>query len=520
MSESQNKIENEKVENGEVFESTVFSDPTLHRETADNVKKKSRVKVIVASITAVAVLAGGAFAVSYFIEPPEPEVIGSQAEGVTILELKEADVKSCTVTNKLGSYKLTNETTKSGEYDICKWYVEGIEKAHIDTTKTAKVIDAVLKLTSNREVTKLTAEECGFENPQSLVQIEKNNGEIITLTIGDGSFDSTGDYVRLSTADKFYVLSSEVRTAINVSVLSFAATDVTPTFPTKDVSSTYKSDEGVLAAFDKLVISGNKFPKNIVLEKNNDASTNTVAPYMVTSPIKHFAQNQDGIISMFATGLTPVGAYAFDVNAETLAQFGFNNPDMQFTMTVEDETVTYKFALQNDGNYAVVSDGMTLIAAVSPEDLAFKNFKTEDYYCDWITMVYLGDLKQLSVKTPEKAYQFDITENSADDKSIVVKYNGQLLDSDNFKNYYSSCIILSAADYEPQKVSGKADYTITYVFNDEKGGKQTIEFFKVSETKYQYRINGTDMGKVTSADLKNIINNTERVASGQQINNN
>lgn len=522
MSDSQNKTEMDNINDSSFEESTIFSNPTAHRETAANIKKRNNLKVIIAAVLAVTVLAGGAFAVNHFIDPINDGTSSgtSTIEEITLFEAKESEIKSCTITNSYGTYKFINEVTKNGETETYNWYIDGYKKEHLDTTLTSGVISALSKITSTHEVTKRTAEECGFETPQTVATIENSNGEVFTLTIGDTNFEKTGDYIKLSNTDKIYLLSSDVRMAIDVSALSLAVTENTPTFPTANLSSAYKSEEGVLADFDKLVISGKNYDEQIVLEKNHNASTSMAVPYNIVSPIKHYAKNYQGIITLFSSGVKPSGAYAFDTSAQTLKELGLNKPDIQFTMTAEEETATYKLTLQEDGNYAVVCDGMTLVAKVSPEDLAFKDFTTTDYYYDWISVLYIDDIKQMIIKTPEKTYDFSIKTDTADESDFVVNYNGTLLDSDNFKNYYGACITLSATDYETQKVSGKPEYTLTYVFNDDVGGRQTIEFFKVSETKYQYRIDGVDCGKVTSADLKKLINNTERVATGLQINNN
>ena len=46
----------------------------------------------------------------------------------------------------------------------------------------------------------------------------------------------------------------------------------------------------------------------------------------------------------------------------------------------------------------------------------------------------------------------------------------------------------------------------------------TVEFRKVSETRYQYRIGDIDMGKVTSSSLSKILREVEKVIAGEEIN--
>ena len=48
--------------------------------------------------------------------------------------------------------------------------------------------------------------------------------------------------------------------------------------------------------------------------------------------------------------------------------------------------------------------------------------------------------------------------------------------------------------------------------------KTAVEFRKASETKYQYSIDGIDMGKVNSTDLNKILRLVKKVADGESIN--
>ena len=47
--------------------------------------------------------------------------------------------------------------------------------------------------------------------------------------------------------------------------------------------------------------------------------------------------------------------------------------------------------------------------------------------------------------------------------------------------------------------------------------KTAVEFRKASETKYQYSIDGIDMGKINSSALNKILKQVEKVSNGEAI---
>ena len=97
--------ETENTENTENEFSTVFSDPTEHK-SAHKTQKRKRLPVIIASLLAVAVLAGGTAAVIKLIPEKEESTSSSAFKTIKVLELKTDELKTVTVTNKNGEFKL------------------------------------------------------------------------------------------------------------------------------------------------------------------------------------------------------------------------------------------------------------------------------------------------------------------------------------------------------------------------------------------------------------------------------
>ena len=76
---------------------------------------------------------------------------------------------------------------------------------------------------------------------------------------------------------------------------------------------------------------------------------------------------------------------------------------------------------------------------------------------------------------------------------------------------------LSCTDYTVDSISGDPEISIVFTYSDTSRSPSTIEFRKSGETKYQYRIDGMDMGKVNSSAINKILKHAEKVANGEAI---
>ena len=163
--------------------------------------------------------------------------------------------------------------------------------------------------------------------------------------------------------------------------------------------------------------------------------------------------------------------------------------------------------MQEDGYYAVASDLTPLIKKVSASSLPFAQYKATDFYHSWVAFNALKDLKKLTIKTPEKDYAFDIKAETDENDSttFTIGYNGETFETQAFQDFYQELISLSCSDFTVETNDTEPVYTIVFDYNDEIGGSNVIEFRKSSETKYQFRTDGVDMGKVTSASIKKIV---------------
>ncbi len=505
--------------------STVFSDPAEHKKTAVKQKKRLLPKVI-AAVLAVGVLAGGTVAVIKLI-PEREESSAPSIETISVLDMKSDDFKSVTVTNENGTFKLysVEETETSDSSDTSSseptvnWYLDGYDREVIDSSAAGSIAGYAASIKAVREVTSKSAAECGLENPTVKADVVKNDGSEFSILVGSESPDNTGTYVKLSTEEKIYITETDLKGNFTFDALSLAETGSVPGITVTDDMKDYKGDDGALSSFDTITITGKNYPEKVVLAPNTDENLSTYAAYMTVSPTKRIADNVDGIFGLFKSGVSASGAYSFDTSASARNKLGFDNPDLTATIKVGSVTQTYSFKQQEDGDYAVWYDGAKLIKKVSASSLSFIDYKVNDYYASWVCLQSINELSNFTVKTPDKTYSFDIVYDDSEDaeETYVITYEGTKLVAENFQNFYQDCISLSCSDYTIDKVITEPAMSFVFTYSDTSREKTAVEFKKAGETKYQYSIDGIDMGKINSSSLNKILRQVEKVANGESV---
>lgn len=505
--------------------STVFSDPAEHKKTAVKQKKRLLPKVI-AAVLAVGVLAGGTVAVIKLI-PEREESSAPSIETISVLDMKSDDFKSVTVTNENGTFKLYSveetETSDSSDTSSSKptvnWYLDGYDREVIDSSAAGSIAGYAASLEAVREVTSKSAAECGLENPTVKADVVKNDGSEFSILVGSESPDNTGTYVKLSTEEKIYITETDLKGNFTFDALSLAETGSVPGITVTDDMKDYKGDDGALSSFDTITITGKNYPEKVVLAPNTDENLSAYAAYMTVSPTKRIADNVDGIFGLFKSGVSASGAYSFDTSVSSRKNLGFDNPDLTATIKVGSVTQTYSFKQQEDGDYAVWYDGAKLIKKVSASSLSFIDYKVNDYYASWVCLQSINELSNFTVKTPDKTYSFDIVYDDSEDaeETYVITYEGTKLVAENFQNFYQECISLSCTDYTVDKVITEPAMSFVFTYSDTSREKTAVEFKKAGETKYQYSIDGIDMGKINSSSLNKILRQVEKVANGESV---
>lgn len=511
---------------GEEDFSTIFADPAAHAERKKTPGKK-RLAVVLVSLLCVAILAAGTVAVIKLIPVKEEDDASSEPSKISVVDMKTDDISRVTVTNPNGNFVLYSEaeSSDSGDtssaYSSTKWYLEGYNKELTSDSAISAIARGAASIEAVREVTTKTPEECGLLTPSYHVEVAAKDEKLsYSFDIGDESPDKTGVYLKLAGKDNIYIVESSITGTFSFTALDLASTDSMPAMKVTDSMKDYTNDNGGLISFETMTISGTNFPQDVVITANDNSTLAAYAAYVITSPSKRIAADSvNEVFGIFTGGVAVTGAYSYDVSAAALKQLGLDRPDFAVTVKIADATHYFKFKKQSDGNYAAVSSDSKLVHKVAASTLPFIDYKTTDLYSKWVCLQAIDDLSNFTIKTPDKVYSFDISKNEDEDaeETYNISIDGKKLTASYFQNFYQYCISLSCSDFTVDSINTEPALTIVFTYKDTSKGKDEVAFRKAGETKYQYSIDGIDMGKINSSDFNKILRYAERVADNKDI---
>ena len=505
-----------QVENIETEESTIFSNPVEHSKKAENIKKKRLLPTIICSFLAVAVLVGGTFAIIKLIpEKQQEEIEAPILEEIPVLEYTIDDFSPVKVKNENGEFEFYRAAMPDGT-NTGNWYLKGYDIDVISPVTSSAPPAAAAQVYASREITKLSLEECGLDKPLVEVAVTTLKDGEFTIFIGAESADQSGRYIKLSDSDKIYLVKSDFYYSFVFNALDFASESSLPIFDLSNEAEKekYIDSNGNLICFDKLTITGNKIEKPIEVSFNTDERFVSYVSYIVTSPSERIADNDaiDSIFSILQPSVTNDGAYSYDTSKKTLAEFGLDKPDIELKVEVLGKTMTYSFKLQQDGNYAVMCTDAKFIRKIAANKIAFAEYTASDFYSSWVALVSIDDIESFTLVSGDKTYKFDIATippaEGETANSYAITYNGREISEEAFKDFYQVCISLPCTDYVTEKLTDAPIHSLIYDYKNS-DNVMKVDFIKSGETKYQYRLNGVDMGKVNTFEFKKLVTELE-----------
>lgn len=502
-------------------ESTVFSAPTEHKDKAPKNAGKKRIVSIIAACLAVAILIGGTVAVIKLIpELQEDEVASSVFEDIPLIDKDSSTFTTVNITNTNGTFKfITNQITATDEEGNTQtttyWGIEGVDISKLSTDSMNTVISSAASITAVREIDTKTAAECGFEEPLIKVSVEDQTNGSFGFTVGDKSPDGLGYYFMLDGSDKIYVVSTSELSDFQFELLDLTdKTAIPATVFTTDTSES-KEEDGSYAYFDSLTLSGELYGDTITIENNKeDSASAEILPYIITTPTKRYAksENLSSLISLFSNSVSVSGNYAFDVNDQTLKEFGLDNPDAVVTMTINGESKYFKISVVDDSYCAVIYDDAPMIRKVSYDTFAFLSLKIEDFYSNQPFVYSISDLSALELIDGEDKVRFDISSTKDEDENVTfhILANGTEIVASDFQTFYADFVNTQCNSFKIEEPSTESESSVIFTFNN--GSVITVEFYKISETEYQYSVDDVHMGRITSSAYRKMIRNIKAQA--------
>ena len=515
--ENNNTVEQEE-------ESTIFAAPAEHND--HKVKTGGRWKKILAALLAVAILAGGTVAVINLIPVLDD---GSTTSSGTLMavQLTSNDVETLTVKYGESTLKMSStiaETSKaegSDEESTLVWRLEGYDAALIDAATVSQTVTDIASIAAMREMDNANA-DYGFDKPKATAVVTcRGDVKDYTVTVGNTSPDDSGVYIKLSTSDTVYLVDESEISCLYEDALYYAINTTLGGIANNEAISSYFTND-VVSAFDKITLTGKSYEKPLVIEKNKeDGIVSEYVQYSITSPVTRPADNVSETLSSLGGGIGTVGAYSFDKSAQSLKKFGLDDPYLIATIQIGEFKRVYKFAKVDDNYCAVIADNDPLIRKVATVSLTYIDNKPSDYYYKTMFLEGIYDLSSYTVESKGEKYTFDIKYTPKDEENDVeekfdISVGGKAIEASNFQDYYRIMLGIISVDYTTKNIGG--DYETKVTLKHTNGAADTVlGFKKYSDQRYQYYMNGTPLGQITSSEYQKIMSYAKTVASGAKL---
>ena len=504
-------------------ESTVFSAPAEHKDKAPKKAGKKRLISIIAACLAVALLVGGTLAIIKLIpEMAEDEAPSSVFDDITVIDADSEDFSSVTVKNSNGEFRFVTQSVAAqseDEKDAEYWTVEGVDYSKLSTSSMKSIITSAASLSATKKIEK-DAAECGFDEPTVKVTVESKSNDPYTFIVGKESPDGLGYFLTVEGSDTVYLTSDDEFSDFQFSLLDLTDKTAIPATTFTVDTSENRVDDGAYAYFDTLVLSGKSYPQAItVINTPEGEDVGTVTPYMVTTPMKRFANTESlsPIVYLFSKETTVSGNYALDITDENLKLFGLDNPDVVITMTIKGESKSFKISKVDDSFCAVIYDGATMIRKVATSTLSFMDFDTQSIYNKSLCSYPRTNVANLKFTDSEGEVEFNITyeEDEDSNKTYHITSGDLTIDEENYSAFYKELLSVQCSSFDVDEKLTKPDSEIEFEFFS--GNKAKISFYKANDTEYQYSINGVAMGKIYSSAYSKVVKSLKSAASGNKI---
>lgn len=406
------------------------------------------------------------------------------------------------------------------------WQLEGYDEDLIASSSVNAAADNLATIYATRIMaTDLSDRDSyGLNKPTVTAQVfmREGKGDDYTLTVGDASPDGSGYYACITGSNNIYLLSAGTVNNFNTSPMEMANTVILNTPSVENVvkksdKKYYDEEAGTLATFDTIELSGPKYGKKVVITPVED---NDFVKYSIDLGEYSRYADPDTVEEMFGlmtNGLVAIDTYSLAPTAADLKKYGLDAPELFITIKYGSLSTHLKASMYDEENqyYAVMIDDRNAIYAVTADALSMLQYGVEDFYYEFVFQEFIYKYKTMVVETPEKTYSFDIEHNTSDD-SFTATSGGQEIDDALLATYYQYFLTL-APEVKPSYSNGETALKATFTFKNTTKGQTVIELVKQTERRYLVRIDGHDLGIVTSSDFDRLVVYAEHVMTNQGI---
>ena len=490
-----------------------------------NVKSKN-FRIILFSVIGLAVL--GLVVLLLSVTSPDS---GEEEETVTttstidpalVLQPEEkGDIVSITVENSLGSF-----TAKLIETDgETLWTIDGtkIPQNLLNQNYFESLAMTMTNMTARSVIEEAPADlaQYGLEKPQAIITVNYTDGSYV-FKIGDVVTSGSANYVMINDEPTVYsYYTYEISSLLTYDELSMVSTGVMPAYNSEKIK--------------KITVTRKDLEKPIILEAlpevPEDSDSIQIYSYAFTSPGDVYLDLNNGNEYLYAMyGLTAQKAAYVEVNDETRAAAGLDDPFCEVDMLVED--VIYRLYIGNaitedvtdeetgvtttsiTGFYGLLNKVPDVIYIFSADSLVWATMKNGDYMSKLFLVPYIYDIETVSYHDSDTSFTVTITGNN-DENAMYI--DGEEIDADRFRSFYQYLVGCRGEEMYTDEARGDFIAEFTYHYEDERGD-DTVTFYASEDDRMVIiAINDVNVFKTKWNYQTRLLENAKALISGGEI---
>lgn len=427
-------------------------------------------------------------------------------------------VQSIKIKNKDDEYTIRyNKTDKV--YQLDGYADLSLTESDIDTlVNYATTLNGYDKVNT---VEKLA--DFGLEKPSITVTITYYDNATVTLLIGNETPDKNGYYAYLQGKDEVVMVNADTVSYFQLKKGQYLERNLIA------APSVKKDDANGKVVLYELTVNGiDKQPLTLRQVAASDGEEYSYSTFVITKPYKRMvSETVNSSLSGFTYLVADEGVVLHPTAADK-AKYGFNNPYAVLDVTLAVQTAEEKTESDTDadsnefiyynsatskitigskdanGNYYVMANDNNAIYLVSASSLSVIAERTyANTISELLFLKSIVDLKQVSISTDGKTYNFMLTHDESkenSDEQITVMCDSKKLDTADFRTLYSRLMGISRYGETDKKPTGQPLHKITLVENN---GETflSIEVFEHSSSLYTVRTDEGELFTVKASDI-------------------
>lgn len=494
--------------------STVFAKREYKNKKVLSIKKRRAIKVI-CSLLAVIML-GGAVFWALKAQKPEQEVLYTEDNSASVVNVDMDSVKSVTVKSDSSTVKFL-----SGK-DGSSWYIDGISASLTNSGTISNVISDATLLSAIDTTEQNKNSDYGFNKPYAEVIVDCKKGneqgaKDYSFTIGNLTADQESRYLKLSGDETIYLITSDTASNFIFKPQDFALTDVVDSVELSEEDAQNEEtaayfNSGLLAAFDRCTVSGKRAEYELQIDFVEGST------YEMKKPQKRKVTPDSVVnfLNILKYGLTAETVYSYNQdNAET---YGLSNP---ITVSVTADKYSAKIYIGNrsdDGYYAVTSSKKAPIFKVAETELEFLFNDVSSYFSKNVFSESVDSFSSIEFSTEGTKLNLTFLEAESESETPRVFIGENEIEFEQYRRLYKRFLDFSVSDEDASEVkTANTVFTAKFNFFDETKKSRIIEIKQYTARKYVVFVDSEPLTIIKKPVLNDLLNSLQNLKDGKEV---